>query len=99
MTDEHVIQVVPRESRAVFRWDPANPEAVANARHEFERLQRDGYVLFALTEQPGTSIERRAAGFEASSGSFVARSPAPTRTEVFSPDATRIVAVRPMRGG
>ena len=95
----HQLETLGSGGRQVVRWDPADPRSVASARAEFEQLKASGWALFELVERPGASVETRTAAFEPAAGSFVARSPLPTQTDTFRPEATRIVAVRPMRGG
>ena len=99
MAEQHRIETFPSRGRQVVRWDPADPESVERARAEFERLRAEGYVLFALDERPGVSVERRAEEFVPGGGSFVARDPLPVQTDTFDAAAVRIVAVRPAKGG
>lgn len=99
MAATHQLETLGSGGRQVVRWDPADPRSVAEARAAFEDLKASGWALFELIERPGASVETRAAAFEPSAGSFVARSPVPTQTDEFRPDAIRILAVRPMRGG
>jgi hypothetical protein len=93
------LETTGADERTVVRWDPADPQSVERARAEFERLRVAGYLLFALVERPGASVETKAPAFQASLGAFTGRSPVPRQTRTFEPEATRIVAVRPMRGG
>ena len=99
MAEQHRIETFPSQGRQVFRWDPADPGSVEQARAEFARLQAEGYILFALEERPGVSVERREDEFAPGGGSFVARDPVPVQTNTFNAEAVRIVAVRPARGG
>lgn len=99
MSEEHRLETFPARGRQVVRWDPADQESVERARAEFERLRTEGYVLFALEERPGSSVERQSEEFVAGHGSFVARSPLPTQTDAFEAEAVRIVAVKPARVG
>ena len=98
MAEEHRIETFPARDRHVVRWDPSDPESVDRARAEFERLRAGGYILFALEEKPGVSVERRAEEFPAGR-SFVARPPVPVQTDTFNKEVVRIVAVRPAKGG
>jgi hypothetical protein len=96
------LETTGSDGRVVVRWDPADPGSVGRARAEFEHLAASGYLLFALVEKPGVSVETKSAAFDPSVAAFTARSarsPRPAQTRVFEPEATRIIAVRPMRGG
>ena len=99
MAATHQLETLGSGGRQLVRWDPADPRSVAEARAQFEDLKSAGWALFELVERPGASVETRAGAFQPATGSFVARSPVPTQTDAFRPEATRIVAVRPMRGG
>jgi hypothetical protein len=99
MAGQHSIEIFPAHGRQVVRWDPADPASVDVARAEFDRLRAEGYALFALEERPGSSVERQTGAFEPAHGSFVARSAVPVQTDQFAAEATRIVAVKPVRGG
>jgi hypothetical protein len=86
--------------RVTLTWDPAQPAEVEGARVEFQRLRDSGYVMFAAeTGGPRHAVERRVDEFDAAAGGLTARSAVPAQTDVFDPESSRIVAVRPLRGG
>lgn len=99
MAEQHRIETFEPAGRQVLTWDPEDEESVGKARAEFERLRAAGFALFAVKEQPGLTIETKIERFEPNAGALLARSAIPVQTDEFRPESTRIVAVRPIRGG
>jgi len=99
MAERHRIETFEAAGRQVLTWDPEDEESVRTARAEFERLRAAGFALFAVQERPGLTVETRIERFEPNAGAVVGRSAIPVQTDEFRPESTRIVAVRPIRGG
>lgn len=51
----HVMDIMDRTGHTTVTWDPNDPQSVADAQREFDRLRRDGYSAFRM-EAAGESV-------------------------------------------
>lgn len=79
----HVLDVMDSSGHTSVTWDPANPESVADARREFERLVRDGYQAYRM----------------ASVGEHAVVETTDERITEFDPEAGRILLIPHRVGG
>jgi hypothetical protein len=89
------LQIMDGSGHLTLSWDPADPETIARAEAEFERLKAAGYAFFATPASPHP-VEALSAEALAASGALDVR---PEKVKEFHPRRSRTVAVRPMVGG
>ena len=110
-----VLEILGDKGYTTVEWDPDNPEEVAKARAEFDKLKAAGFLLFVVTEVDDLPVEvgRVTAQLASAPPLVPAQTPEPvsapepirgrprkgTQTTDFVASAPRTIAVRPMRGG
>jgi hypothetical protein len=94
----HEMDVMDRElGHRTVTWDPANADAVADARAQFDSLRAQGYSMFkmvaigqhAVAEEQGDEIET----FDSADGRMMAR------MDTFDETAERVTAIPQRQGG
>jgi hypothetical protein len=94
----HEMDVMDRElGHRTVTWDPANPEAVEDARRQFDALKAQGYSMFsmialgqhAVTEEQGEEME----DFDPHAGRVM------VRMDEFNETAERVTAIPQRQGG
>lgn len=103
MTPHNVLEVLDPSGHLTLTWDPDDPESVARAGAEFDRLKAAGYAFFATTEDDAVGIKRLTRKTLTEHRTLdvrvVDRAGEPAQTRTFNNRAARTVAVPPMRGG
>lgn len=100
------LEILDPSGHVTLRWTPDDPESVARAEAEFNRMRDAGFAFF-VSESPDADRvedlddEMRARGEMDGRLEQVRRKkePKPEKTRTFRPRASRTVAVAPMRGG
>ena len=89
-SNDCAMDIMDKSGHLTLLWNPDNPESVAKAQDEFDRLRDQGYAFFVAGD-PDAEVSALAGD-----GTLDVR---PIQTKTFRPRAKRTVAVRPMRGG
>jgi hypothetical protein len=88
-SQEAVIKVLGKYGDVELKWDAANEQSVADAKTEFNRLRKSGYMFYVITADPnvpGEEIKTFDAMHGALKGEY--KKPAATRkTGVATPAA------------
>lgn len=53
-----VMRVLNSRGDIRVEWDPADRESTAKAKDEYDRLKKDGYEFFEVTETKGKRVDR-----------------------------------------
>lgn len=96
MTNE--LEVLDPTGHLSLTWNPDDPESVAKAGAEFDRLKDAGYAFFT-TPESSEKVTRLTKKVLTESSSLDARHMEPEQTSTFNPRARRTTAVPPLRGG
>lgn len=96
---ECMLEVMDPTGHLTLSWNPDDPESVAKAGAEFERLKEAGYAFFSTTDENAAGVKRLTKKVLTESRSLDVRPAEPTQTKTFNARARRTVAVPPMRGG
>lgn len=82
--NQHVMNIMDHTGHSTVTWDPNDPQSVADARREFERLRRDGYSAFRM---------------EATGDSVVVEHQSNERMDTFDPAAGKVLMIPQRVGG
>lgn len=83
----HEMEVLDATGHVTLRWDPADPESVAKARAEFDRMRGAGFAFFTTTAVDA---------LDPAAGTIDGRL---EQTQEFRPRSRRTLAVAPLKGG
>lgn len=89
------MEILNGDGHLTLSWSPDDPESLARAKEEFDRLRAAGYAFFATPSGKGKVGRLKDAAFRRA-GSLDVR---PEQVREFRVRARRTVAVRPMVGG
>jgi len=97
MNTLNTLEVLGPSGHVTLEWDPKDPESVATARAEFNRLKKCGFVFFTSKAKHAQEWK----DFPAKRRRLDARAPDEEleQTSSFRPRRRRTVAVAQMRGG